>query len=122
MGLVVRQQVFLELQSREQERGWGAKDRDGSGRPENGRDCAEHTRAGGERGKALGPLCKVWRRRSGEKMIAWWSEGVQEKMGRPRARVQVPTSESEGPGASPQACLCFCISHGPGSFVSFGEE
>lgn len=60
--------------------------------------------------------------RSGEKMIAWWSEGVQEKMGRPRARVQVPTSESEGPGASPQACLCFCISHGPGSFVSFGEE
>lgn len=59
VGLMVRQQVFLELRGRKLEMGWGSKDRNGSGRPESGWEHAEHTRAGGERSKALGPLCKV---------------------------------------------------------------
>lgn len=65
VGLVVRHQVFLEVQGRKLEMGRGSKDRNGSGRPESGWEYAERNRAGGGRGKALGPSAR-WRRRERE--------------------------------------------------------
>lgn len=94
--------MFLEVQGRKLEMGRGSKDRNGSGRPESGWEYAERNRAGGGRGKALGPSarCGGGGRGSGEKTVAWWA-GVQEKMGGTRAGEQVPTSESGGQRASP---------------------